>query len=198
MTDLTDRDEAPGWDAIDAVLADLYPGIEPRHVGYPPGVHFGSGLQGCSAYPTEEFWHYVSYGLTELWAKDAESDPRWSGWGFELTMRVRRLPGQDLAPGWPFSLLEHLARFVRDQRALLADGHKVDLRQPLTDGSALTAVAFAFDPELDPMETANGRVEFLTAVGITPDELAALHDGEWSLDDLGDPMLVTDPTRAAS
>ncbi|MGW5050795.1 suppressor of fused domain protein [Actinokineospora sp. NPDC004072] len=195
---MTDLDEAPGWDAIDAALADLYPGVAPRHVGYPPGVHLGSGLQGCSAYPTDEFWHYVSYGLTELWGKDAGSDPQWSGWGFELTMRVRRHPGQDLAPGWPFSLLEHLARFVREQRVLLAGGHVVDLRQPLTDGTALTAVAFAADPELGSMETVNGRVDFLTAVGITAAELAALHEGTWSLADLADPMLLTDPARAAS
>lgn len=189
---MTDLDEAPGWDAIEAALRELYPGVEPRHVGYTPGVHFGSGLQGCSAYPTESYWHYVSYGLTELWQKDSDADPQWSGWGFELTMRVRRLPGQDLAPGWPFSLLEHLARFIREQRVLLADGHRVDLRQPLTEGSALTAVAFAGDPQLPPMETPNGRVEFLTAVGITAAELAAMHEGEWLPPD---PLLVTDPTR---
>jgi hypothetical protein len=32
----TDDDKAPGWDAIDAAIASLYPQHEPRHVGYVP------------------------------------------------------------------------------------------------------------------------------------------------------------------
>ncbi|MFC0542287.1 hypothetical protein [Kutzneria chonburiensis] len=47
--------EAPGWDAIDA-----------RHVGYhPPKGFVGGALQGCSAYPAEGHWHYITYGLSE-------------------------------------------------------------------------------------------------------------------------------------
>ncbi|MDI9654077.1 suppressor of fused domain protein, partial [Burkholderia cenocepacia] len=32
-------------------------------------------------------WHFVTYGLSELYAKESD-DPAVSGFGFELTMRV--------------------------------------------------------------------------------------------------------------
>jgi len=54
---VTDTDEAPGWHAIDAALAALYPGVKPFHVGYmPPPALGGTGLQGCSAYPNGVTW----------------------------------------------------------------------------------------------------------------------------------------------
>lgn len=65
---------APGWDAITGVFDTLYPGIEPVHIGYTPGLAFGSGLQGCSAYRASDHWHYITYGLTELWSKDPEAE----------------------------------------------------------------------------------------------------------------------------
>ena len=34
-------------------------------------------------------WHYVTYGFTELYEKKSE-DPEVSGYGFELTFRLKR------------------------------------------------------------------------------------------------------------
>ncbi len=59
-------DSSPGWEAITATLESLYPGQEPRHVGYTPGLNLGSGLQGCSAYRAVDHWHFVTYGLTDM------------------------------------------------------------------------------------------------------------------------------------
>ena len=35
-----------------------------------------------------------------------------SGYGFELTFRLRRLPGEDLPPTWPAELMQNLAKYV--------------------------------------------------------------------------------------
>ena len=44
----------------------------------------------------------------------------------------------------------------------------------LDEETQIHAIAFAYDPELPPVETPNGRVEFLQIVGITTDELSAI------------------------
>ena len=88
-------DEAPGWDAITAAMERLYPGQEkPPHLGtdFHARVVFGGPevIDGFSAYAATEpvpHWHWVTYGLTELYAKESD-DPEWSGYGFELTMHV--------------------------------------------------------------------------------------------------------------
>jgi hypothetical protein len=122
---------APGWDAIDATLRRLYPAEEPRHIGYTPGLAFGSGLQGCSAYRAADHWHYVTYGLTELWVKEPESDPQVSGWGYELTIRVTG-PNGESAPNWPFDLLEKIARYTHENSHPFAVGDRLDPGAPIT------------------------------------------------------------------
>jgi Suppressor of fused protein (SUFU) len=193
-----DGDAAPGWDAIERCLAEVYGPQEPHHVGYVPGLAFGSGLQGCSAYWAGDHWHYVTYGLTELWAKEGGADPLVSGWGYELTLRA---VGEDRPPPWPFDLLEKIARHTRAESHPFHDGDRLDTGGPITGGpgTRLTAVAFTQDPGLAPVATPNGSVGFRQVVGITADELAlmrATSTGE-VLDRLRavDPWLVTDPSR---
>ncbi len=205
-SDVDDDQAAPGWDAIDAALNGLYPGVEPRHVGYMPPAAFSNNLQGCSAYQAAGHWHYVTYGLSELYTPGAEDDPEWSGWGFELTLRVAR-GGEAEAPGWPFTMLNQLANFINAQSVLVTDGHRMDLRQPVTgyphtDGSdtALTVFAFTVDPQLGTIDTPNGRVVFYQAVGVTAEEKARMQESSTRhvLDQLAgsNPLLITDPARA--
>ncbi|MFD8494916.1 suppressor of fused domain protein [Amycolatopsis sp. NPDC059657] len=208
---MTDVDEAPGWDAIDAVLAALYPGIEPHHVGYhPPRGFVGGALQGCSAYPAEGHWHYVTYGLSELYQPQSEDDPEWSGWGFELTLRVPRKPDDDQAPGWPFAMLQELAKYVNNNQVLLKPGHRIDLRQPITGhphlpdapATELTVYALTMDPQLGQIGTPNGDLIFLQVVGVTADEKETML-ASTTADILAklaerNPLLVTYPDRRAA
>ena len=193
--------DAPGWDAIDAALAARYGDQQPRHDGSGvPAPH----LQACSAYAADGHWHYVTYGLSELFEPIPGADPEVSGWGFELTMRVPRVDEEP--PRWPFRMLDEIAQYVNDSRSLLAPGHRLDFRQPVTGhpgiedapATGLTVFAFAVDPELGEIDTPNGRVVFLQAVGVTAEEkgwmLASSTAGV--LADRGDPLLLTDPSRA--
>ncbi|WP_406354295.1 suppressor of fused domain protein [Streptomyces sp. NBC_00658] len=206
---MTDTPAAPGWDAIDAALAPLYPNIEPRHVGYYPPMGFAGGaLQGCSAYRAEGQWHYVTYGLSALYGPEEDDDPEWSGWGFEFTLRVPR-GDEDQPPQWPYQMLQEMAKHVSSNQVLLEAGHRIDFRQPVTGHphlpdappTGLTVFAFMEDPQLGTINTPHGKVIFLQAVGITAEEKARMLESsmEQVLELLaqGNPQLVTDPARAA-
>lgn len=168
------REEAPGWDAIDAVFASMYPGQQPEHWGteIPSRVVFGGPevLDGLSAYAATQpraHWHWVTYGLTELYDKDGD-DPNWSGWGYELVMRAPA--GQ----AWPRDLLRNLANWSHENKTPLQVGKQMDLEMPVASGARcdLTGWGFVADASLPPIETPHGRVEFVEVIGLRPDELA--------------------------
>ena len=190
---------APGWDAIDRVLRDVYGSQTPKHVGYVPGLHLGSGLQGTSAFDAGDHWHYVTYGLTELWQKDEDADPLVSGWGYELTFRV--VEDGPEPPAWPFTLLEGIARHTRFERRPFLAGDRLETSGPITGSTdtRLTALAFTFDPRLPGTRSLNGSFEFRQMVGITDDELLEMRSKstETVLERLRrtNMLLVTDPAR---
>jgi hypothetical protein len=86
--------DAPGWAAIDARLAELYPDIEPKHYGTQHRFALGGPdpLDGVSFYQRAEpvpHWHIIGYGMSELYAKETDN-PDESGWGLEFTFRIAR------------------------------------------------------------------------------------------------------------
>ena len=194
--------DAPGWDAIDAALAPLYGKQEPRHWG--TAIKYALGgpdpLDGISAYAAEGHWHYVSYGLSELYAKESP-DPKISGYGFELSFRLARGPKVAEPPLWPASFLQNLARYVFNSGNVFAPGHHVDLNGPiaLEESTSIVAALFAADPELPAIDTPNGRLEFVQVVGATLDEYGATRrwDTRGMLEVMaeGNPKLVTDLRR---
>jgi hypothetical protein len=163
-------------------------------------------LQGISAYevpdPVSPHWHLISYGLSELYHKDSD-DVRRSGWGFELTMRVKRLGDESDPPAWAMALMQNLARYVVLSGNRFDTGHHMDANSPLCMDrpTQLHAVCFAVDPLLGEIETANGQLRFLQIIGITANELEAIVDWnaraflELAMED--NPLLVTDIDRGS-
>ena len=159
-------------------MARLYGNAVPRHVGYMPPAALSSNLQGCSAYSAEDHWHYVTYGLSELYVPDPAADPEVSGCGFELTFRLLRGPESD-PPEWPFAVLNRLANFVNEGKlSIPPPGTRINLRAPITGfpdnpyatDTDLTTFAVTLDPQLGEVDTENGRVAFLLLVGVTDAE----------------------------
>jgi hypothetical protein len=199
---------SPGREAIDTAMARLYGQARPRHVGYVPPAAFSTNLQGCSAYAAADHWHYVTYGLSELYVPDEAGDPEFSGWGFEFTLRVPRSPDDADPPGWPFTMINELAKHVNGNSVLIETGDRVDMRAPVTGyphlpdapPTGLTVYAFIIDPELGRIDTPNGQVSFLQAVGVTAEEKERMLSTSTAvvLDDLAltNPRLLTDPGRA--
>ena len=191
------QEEAPGWAAIDAALAKVYGGREPslRYKGIPDE----DPLEGIAVFDAGGHWHYVSYGLSELYEKEtAEADV--SGFGFELTLRVKR-GAEAEPPVWGVDFLQSLARYVFDTGNVLDVNHQFATGGPIARGedTHMTAILLARDPQLPRLATPFGRVDFLQVVGVTDDEYELTKD--WGTEPLlgalaeRDPMMVTDLHR---
>ncbi|MCM1256839.1 MAG: suppressor of fused domain protein [Roseburia sp.] len=73
----TEEIEALGWDAITAEFERIYPDQKkPKHYGTLIGWALGGNdpLDGISIYDGGDYWHFVSYGMTELYEKEEENE----------------------------------------------------------------------------------------------------------------------------
>ena len=195
---------APGWDAISDACTRIHGPEEPRHWGTIRRWRQGGPdpLDGLSAHRADgppPHWHFVGYGLSELWEKESD-DAAVSGWGIELTFRLLRAAADQDPPTWPVTLLQDLARYVYRSHNVLRPGDHTSFDGPIGQAdTALSAFLFAEDPELGTIETPNGVVTFVQLVGVHDDEyrLASEWDTHRVLEILArrDPRLVTDLAR---
>lgn len=171
-----EEDLSPGWDAITAALERVYPGQEPKH--YATVIKWMLGgpdpLDGVSVWKRTEpvpHWHYLSYGLSELYAKES-NDAETSGYGFELTFRLACEPDDEDPPAWAVNFLQNLARYVFKSGNVFDDGHWMTANGPiaLEQETLIRSMGFVFDPELPAIDTSNGRMSFIQVVGLTEDE----------------------------
>ncbi|WP_342029584.1 suppressor of fused domain protein [Stenotrophomonas sp. CFBP 13718] len=210
VTTMPVDDATPGWDAINGALGSLYADQQARHFGAALAWTLGGKdpLDGISVYWSEAgrpHWHYVSYGLSELFDKQSE-DPDVSGFGFELTFRLAAPAGAgpaDPPPTWPMNLLQNLARYVFQTGNTFEAGHHLDAHGPIAADRAtlLHHVAFIEDPQLPARDTVNGRLAFLQVVGLTADEVEAMR--RWNSEAMlhamaaAMPLWITDIARSS-
>lgn len=202
----TGEQDAPGWAAIDDALGRLYPRQVPHQFASQRAYELDgeSPLPAIAVYEAvrPEHWHYVTYGLSELFEKTSR-DAAVSGFGFELTMRVPRAAGETEPPSWPLRALQGLGRYVLGTRSGFDTGHCADLGGSIAPGveSALTCLACVPDPLLRRIVTPFGALLFLQVVGLTRDELEAMqrldHEGVVHLLAELDFHGLTDPSRGS-
>ncbi|MEZ4450092.1 MAG: suppressor of fused domain protein [Nannocystaceae bacterium] len=178
---------APGWGAIDDALSRLYPGQVPHQFASQTAYELEtpSPLPAVAVYeaPAQRIrgrhhpahWHYVGYGLSELFDKSS-ADPEVSGFGFELTLRTGRSEADAAPPAWGVRLIQALGRYVLGTGEGFDSGHRADLGGPLIPGVAtgLSAIACVPDPALAKIMTPHGSLLFLEVVGLHAAELAAM------------------------
>lgn len=92
VSETDETNAAPGWDAITSAFEKLYPGqTNPKH--YAPIISMRIGgndpLDGISVYNGGEYWHFVTYGFSELYEKESE-DQEYSGYGMEFTLKLKK------------------------------------------------------------------------------------------------------------
>lgn len=196
--------DARGWDAITEAFEKLYPGQEnPLHfaVLIPWQLGGKDPLRGISAYDGGSYWHLVSYGLSELYEKESE-DPEWSGYGFELTLKLRKagLADEQTELQTICGIFQALARltfqkgeiFEPDEYIYTGQTQGMDSRQQ----SKLTGFITALD-EAGEIDTPNGKVKFVKLIGATDAELKALYNKELRVPEVAEKIGsdLTDYTR---
>jgi hypothetical protein len=209
-------DWAPGWIAIDEAFDGLYPGVTPPHLGADMQARamFGGNeyIDGYSIFPSPNgYQHLVTYGMSGLYVDEESFGGEFSGWGYEMTMKVRSDDPDDCR--WAVDSLGRLARYTYTSKRWFERYQVISGRgEPLRTGTntILTSYLMVPDTEVPGINTIHGRVEFLQLVGITQAELDwVAGDSPEGATDRGkglalrvaedqNPHLVTDLTRDRS
>lgn len=200
---------APGWDAIDSRLKEVYGSQEPRHWATLHKAILGGPdpLDGISAYQSDaggiSHLHFCTYGYSELYYNEEAVGKDFSRFGFEMTFRLASPLPPTEEPNWALNLLQNLARYVFNSGKWFEEYHWIPANGPirLESETDIVGLAFMLDPELLPIESPHGTVEFIQAFGITSAELASLKEKSRSCRQIIEeqrrlnPMLVTDLAR---
>ena len=182
----TEEVNASGWDAITGECERVYPGQkDPKHYGAIIKWRLGGPdpLDGISIYDGGDYWHFVTYGMTELYDKESE-DKQWSGYGMEFTFRLKKYNdmNEEAEIKNICGVLQQIARITFKSGEIFNPFEFLYTGQ--TEGidagqlSNITGFITVPDPDLQPLNTDNGRVEFVEFIGATDKELMAIRTKE--------------------
>ena len=196
-----------GWDAINRECERIYPDQKnPKHYGTLIKWSLGGKdpLDGISIYDGGDCWHFVTYGMSELYEKESENQEI-SGFGMEFTFKLKKDDYEDEEAELTCicGILQTLARITFTQGELFGPYEYVYTGQ--TQGidvnmrSNITGFITIPDKELQPIDTPNGRLVFVAFIGATDAELSAVHGKELTVKELYDRLGsdVTDYHRAS-
>jgi len=199
-----DMPETSGWDAITQAMLALYPGqTDPIH--YAPVLSYRLGgndpLDGISIYDGGSYYHFVTYGFSELYEKESQH-AAYSGLGFELTLKLKKdgIRKRDKEYKNICGILQTLARMSFEDGDIFSPEEYIYTGQTIgidADGSSQITGFLTMEDALSTMDTPNGKVQFVQLVGATDAELKALVDGNTTVSALLEklPDGLTDYTR---
>lgn len=178
--------QAPRWDAIDKETKRVYPNQNnPKHYATLIKWKFGGPdpLDGISVYDAGDYWHFVTYGLSELYEKESD-DKEWSGYGMEFTFKLKKdcYIDEEQEIECVCGLLQQIAKitftsgeiFNAFEYLYTGQTEGIDARQT----SNITGFITIPDTKLSTLNTENGRVDFVEFIGVTNNELLALKNKE--------------------
>ena len=174
--------EAIGWQAIEQEFLRVYPGQNnPKHYGTIIRWIFGGNdpLDGISVYDGGDYWHFVSFGQTEIYEKESDVKEI-SGYGYELTFKLKKDDYEDEEAEIRniCGILQMVARITFTKNEIFqpfefiytAQTTGIDAKQK----SNLTGFITIKDPTVETIDTLNGKVEFVELIGMTDAELKTL------------------------
>lgn len=179
-----DKVQALGWDAISEAFENRYPD-NPKHYGTLISWRFGGNdpLDGISVYDGGDYWHFVTYGLSELYEKETEN-PAISGYGMEFTLKLKK-DNYDDEEGeirCICGILQSIARITFNSGELFLPYEYIYSGQ--TTGmdckqkSKLTGFITVPDTTIASIDTPNGKVDFVELIGVTNEELLSIMNKE--------------------
>lgn len=203
------EDSAPGWEALDVRLREVYGEQEPQHWGTVINYQLGGPdpIDGISAYSCRDggrpHLHFTTFGYSSLYYDEESVGGDESGYGFEMTFRLAsELPPAE-PPIWVCNLLQNLARYVFETGKVFGNHHWVPANGPIhsdTD-TDIVGLGFVVDPTLGSVGTPHGRVDYIQAFGLTQSEIDGLIAKRITCREIIDrlkadnPLLITDLNR---
>lgn len=138
---------------------------------------------GISVYETDEYYHFVTFGLSELYEKESD-DPEISGYGMEFTMKLKK---SSIDPKEEDKELHCVcANFQKIAKVTFEHGEVFNANEYIYTGqtsgidlhqvSKLTGFILVEDTDIPSINTPNGKVNFVEFVGCTADEMLALYE----------------------
>lgn len=187
---------ADGQDAITEAFEKVYPTQkDPKHYGTLISWRLGgdSPLQGISIYEGEDYWHFVTYGLSELYEKESENKEI-SGYGMEFTFKLKKDHYEDEEAELKgiCNILQTIAKLTFVNGEIFRPYEYIYTGQ--TQGidikmlSNITGFITIPDTDVAPISTPNGYVEFVEFIGATNNELIALKNQELTVKELYEKM----------
>lgn len=178
-------EQMPGWDAITRHFGQKYPGQDkPLHFGMYTCLKPGEAgpLDGISVYNAKEYFHFVTYGLSELYEKQ-NGNPQRSGFGFELTVKLKKegLTNPILEIRHMCSLLQMVAGITVNGGHQFSPGQILPIsREKGIDVQGKSRIA-GFILALDAfgiLQTPFGKMQFIQLVGVTGEEMEQMKNRE--------------------
>ena len=172
-----------GWDAITEECERKYKGQNPQHFGTLIKWNFGGNdpLDGISVYDGGDYFHFVTYGLSELYEKESENKDI-SGYGMEFTFKLKKdnYENEEDEIKCICNILQSIARLTFTKGEIFKPYEFLYTGQ--TQGidakmkSNITGFITIPDTDLNPRDTPNGKLIFVEFIGVTNDELLAVKD----------------------
>ena len=183
--------ETFGWDAITRAFEKLYPEqTDPLH--YAPIISWRLGgedpLDGISVYDGGDYYHFVTYGLSELYDKESE-DFDYSGYGFELTLKLKKSSLKNIEEelNCICGILQTLGRITFENGDVfqpfeyIYTGQKNGMDSKSL--SNITGFVTVLD-EIGEINTPNGLLQFVQLVGMTDAELKNIVDKKITVEEM--------------
>lgn len=183
---------ALGWDAITKKFEEIYPNQNnPMHYGTIIDWKFGGNdpLRGISIYDGGDCFHFVTYGLTELYEKES-ANKEVSGYGMEFTFRLKKDKYGDEEGELKCicGILQSIARITFVNGEVFRPYEYIYTGQTMGidayQKSNITGFITIPDVKADVINTPNGKVEFVEFIGVTDKELRAIMDKQITVREL--------------
>ena len=173
---------ADGWLGIEKEFLRVYPGqTKPKHYGTLVKWRLGGNdpLDGISIYDGGDYWHFVTFGLSELYEKESENKEI-SGYGYEMTLKLKKYKFEDEEAEIKniCGILQSIARITFNKGEIFLPSEFIYIGQQtgmdVKQKSNITGFITIADTSVNTIDTPNGRVEFLELIGMTDAELKTL------------------------
>ena len=191
-TKKNDNDYAPGWDAITDLCNKVYPNQEnPKHYGTLISWKNGGNdpFKGISIYDGGDYWHFITYGLSELYEKESDIKDV-SGYGMEFTFKLKKdnYENEENEIKCICGILQSIARITFTTGEVFKSYEYLYTGQ--TEGidvngkSNITGFITIPDNKFHELYTQNGKVEFVEFIGVTDEELNAIKNKQITVEEL--------------